>query len=121
MLTSSARLLIEYDGSPHYYDRRQEGAISLFQGRQRNSLWGWTGKGAISVSQFVHGGRSLIFHRDPGRRLTTNHPQLILARCCAVGWLLVVLNATLNFILTIRSFRCWSCWRIDQFQTIDST
>jgi len=105
VLTVFGPMLIEYDGEPHYYDRRQPGAISLFQGPSREFPLGLDWQGRDILSHIVHGGRSLIFTAIQAGVLTTVIAVLLGALAALVGGFLDrVLNAIANFILTIPQF-----------------
>jgi peptide/nickel transport system permease protein len=98
-------MLIEYDGKPHYYDRRVEGAISLFQGPSKEFPLGLDWQGRDILSHIVHGGRSLIFTAIQAGALTTVIAVFLGATAALIGGFLDrILNAIANFILTIPQF-----------------
>lgn len=105
VLTVFGPMLIEYDGKPHYYDRLQPGAISLFQGPSKEFPLGLDWQGRDILSHIVHGGRSLIFTAIQAGVLTTIIAVMLGALAALLGGFLDrILNAIANFILTIPQF-----------------
>ena len=98
-------MVIPYDGSPHYYDRRQEGAINLFQGPSAEFPLGLDWQGRDILSHIVHGGRALIVTAVEAGVFTTIVAVILGAIAALVGGLADrLLNAIANFILTIPQF-----------------
>lgn len=105
VLTIFGPMLIPYDGKPHYYDRRREGAISLFQGPSAEFPLGLDWQGRDILSHIVHGGRSLILTAVQAGVLTTIIAVTLGALSALLGgYLDRVLNMLANFILTIPQF-----------------
>lgn len=105
MLTIFGPMLIEYDGKSHYYDRREPGAISLFQGPSREFPLGLDWQGRDILSHIVHGGRALIVTAVQAGALTTVIAVILGASAALLGGFLDrLLNAVANFILTIPQF-----------------
>jgi len=105
VLTIFGPMVIPYDGQPHYYDRRQPGAISLFQGPSKEFPLGLDWQGRDILSHIVHGGRSLIFTAAQAGIFTTIIAVILGATSALVGGFLDrILNALANFILTIPQF-----------------
>jgi len=105
LLTVIGPMVIPYDGKPHYYDRLQPGAISLFQGPSREFPLGLDWQGRDILSHIVHGGRSLILTAVEAGALTTALAVLLGALAALLGGVLDrVLNALANIILTIPQF-----------------
>ena len=98
-------LLIEYDGEPHYYDRREPGAINLFQGPSREFPLGLDWQGRDILSHVVHGGRPLIITAVQAGVITTIVAVALGAVAALLGGFVdQILNAIANFILTIPHF-----------------
>jgi peptide/nickel transport system permease protein len=105
VLTVIGPMVIPYDGQPHYYDRLQPGAISLFQGPSKEFPLGLDWQGRDILSHIVHGGRSLILTAVEAGVLTTALAVALGALSALLGGLLDrVLNTLANFILTIPQF-----------------
>jgi peptide/nickel transport system permease protein len=105
VLTVFGPMLIPYDGKPHYYDRRREGAISLFQGPSAEFPLGLDWQGRDILSHIVHGGRSLILTAVQAGVLTTIIAVILGALSALLGGLLDrALTMLANFILTIPQF-----------------
>lgn len=105
VLTVFGPMLIPYDGKPHYYDRRREGAISLFQGPSAEFPLGLDWQGRDILSHIVHGGRSLILTAVQAGVLTTIIAVILGALSALLGGLLDrTLTMLANFILTIPQF-----------------
>jgi peptide/nickel transport system permease protein len=98
-------MVIPYDGEPHYYDRRQEGAITLFQGPSAEFPLGLDWQGRDILSHIVHGGRALIITAVEAGVLTTIVAVILGASAALLGGVFdQLLNAVANFILTIPQF-----------------
>ncbi|MBN2472933.1 MAG: ABC transporter permease [Anaerolineae bacterium] len=105
VLTVFGPMLIPYDGRPHYYDRRQEGAINLFQGPSAEFPLGLDWQGRDILSHIVHGGQALIMTAVEAGIFTTVIAVVLGALAALVGGFLdQILNALANFILTIPQF-----------------
>ncbi len=105
VMTIFGPMLIPYDGQPHFYDRRQEGAINLFQGPSAEFPLGLDWQGRDILSHVVHGGRALIMTAVEAGILTTAIAVVLGALAALVGGFLDrILNAIANFILTIPQF-----------------
>ncbi len=105
MLTIFGPLVIPYDGEPHFYDRRQEGAINLFQGPSAEFPLGLDWQGRDILSHIVHGGRALIITAVEAGVLTSIIAVVLGAIAALVGGLPDrLMNAVANFILTIPQF-----------------
>ncbi len=105
VLTVFGPMLIPYDGKPHYYDRRREGAISLFQGPSAEFPLGLDWQGRDILSHIVHGGRALILTAVQAGVLTTIIAVILGALSALLGGLLDrALTMLANFILTIPQF-----------------
>lgn len=105
VLTVFGPLLIPYDGKPHYYDRREPGAMSLFQGPSREFPLGLDWQGRDILSHIVHGGGPLILTAVQAGALTTAIAVVLGALAALLGGFLDrVLNMLANFILTIPQF-----------------
>jgi peptide/nickel transport system permease protein len=105
MLTIFGPMVIPYDGQPHYYDRRQEGAITLFQGPSAEFPLGLDWQGRDILSHIVHGGRALIVTALEAGVLTSVIAVILGAIAALVGGLPArLMNAVANFILTIPQF-----------------
>ncbi len=98
-------MVIPYDGQPHFYDRRREGAINLFQGPSAEFPLGLDWQGRDILSHIVHGGRALIITSVQAGVITTVIAVILGAVAALIGGLLdQILNAIANFILTIPQF-----------------
>lgn len=105
VLTIFGPMLIPYDGKSHYYDRRREGAISLFQGPSAEFPLGLDWQGRDILSHIVHGGRSLILTAVQAGVLTTIIAVTLGALSALLGGFLDrALTMIANFILTIPQF-----------------
>lgn len=105
VLTIFGPMLIPYDGKPHYYDRRREGAMSLFQGPSAEFPLGLDWQGRDILSHIVHGGRSLILTAVQAGVLTTIIAVTLGALSALLGGFLDrALTMIANFILTIPQF-----------------
>ncbi len=105
VLTVFGPMLIPYDGKPHYYDRRREGAMSLFQGPSAEFPLGLDWQGRDILSHIVHGGRALILTAVQAGVLTTIIAVILGALSALLGGLLDrALTMLANFILTIPQF-----------------
>jgi len=105
VLTIFGPMLIPYDGRPHYYDRRREGAMSLFQGPSAEFPLGLDWQGRDILSHIVHGGRSLILTAVQAGVLTTIIAVTLGALSALLGGFLDrALTMIANFILTIPQF-----------------
>lgn len=105
VLTVFGPMVIPYDGRPHYYDRREPGAMTLFQGPSAEFPLGLDWQGRDILSHIVHGGRSLILTAVQAGALTTVIAVVLGALAALLGGILDrVLNMLANFILTIPQF-----------------
>ncbi len=105
VMTVFGPLFIEYDGQPHYYDRLEPGARSLFQGPSREFLLGLDWQGRDVLSHIVYGGQNLILTSVQAGVMTTVVAVILGALAGLLGGMVdQILSAISNFILTIPSF-----------------
>ncbi len=104
-MTAFGPLFIEYDGEPHYYDRLEPGARTLFQGPSREFPLGLDWQGRDVLSHIVYGGRTLILTSVQAGLITTVIAVVLGSLAGLLGGVVdQVLSAISNFILTIPSF-----------------
>ncbi len=98
-------LFIEYDGQPHYYDRLQPGAKTLFQGPSKEFPLGLDWQGRDVLSHIVYGGKNLIRTSVEAGLMTTVVAVVLGAMAGLLGGVVdQALSALSNFILTIPTF-----------------
>jgi peptide/nickel transport system permease protein len=105
LMTVFGPLFIDYDGETHFKDRRQPGAMTLFQAPSKEFPLGLDVKGRDIVSHIVYGGRTLITTSVEAGLITTVI-AVILGSLAALlgGFVDQILSAISNFFLTIPQF-----------------
>ena len=105
VMTVFGPLFIDYDGEPHYYDRLEPGARTLYQGPSNEFLLGLDWQGRDVLSHIVYGGKTLIITSVEAGLMTTFVAVVLGALAGLLGGVVdQVLSAISNFILTIPSF-----------------
>lgn len=104
IMTTFGPLFIEYDGQPHM-DRRQEGAMTLFQMPTREHILGLDFQGRDVLSHIVYGGQTLIITSVQAGLMATLIAVVLGSTAALMGGLAdQLLSALANFILTIPQF-----------------
>jgi peptide/nickel transport system permease protein len=104
VMTAFGPLFIEYEGQPRM-DRRQEGAMTLFQMPGSEHLLGLDFQGRDVLSHIVYGGQTLIITAFQAGLMATIIAVIFGSMAALLGGLVdQSLSALSNFILTIPQF-----------------
>jgi peptide/nickel transport system permease protein len=105
LMSAFGPLFIEYDGRPHYSDRRIPGATTLFRPPSSEFPLGLDWQGRDVLSHVVHGGQTIILTSVQAGLLASLIAVILGSLAALLGGIIdQLLSAVSNFILTIPQF-----------------